>query len=178
MEPHEVIEELIDPKLLHVLRLFIQDKDADFYLQEISDETKVPVATVYRIVNKLVDLGLVTLKKVKKFKLYTCSDSATVKFLESFLMESRHILRRFISDAREIPGVTMIVLHGKEEKDRANVLLIGEEMDSNRVKEIVMDIFEKYKYTLSVLELTDEQFSQMAQMGLYSGEKRVMWRRE
>ncbi|NOZ80959.1 MAG: helix-turn-helix domain-containing protein [DPANN group archaeon] len=177
MEPTEVIEQLIDSKLLRILRLFIQEKDTDFYLKEISDRTKVPVASVFRIVNRLVLLGLVTRKKIRRFKLYTCSEDKSVRFLESFLMESRHILREFLVEAKEIPGVNMIILHGKEEKDRANILLIGEHIDSAKVKELVAQTHEKHHYTLSVLELTEQQFGQMAQMGLYAGEKRVMWRK-
>ncbi|NQV08241.1 hypothetical protein HQ529_00125 [Candidatus Woesearchaeota archaeon] len=177
METIEILDQLFDKKILKVLKLFIVDKEKEFYLREIAKETRVSVATCFRIVNKLVELEVIKQIKIKKFKLYKFNDNDITKFLETFLKEEKQILNIFVKRVVQISGVESVMLHGKESRDKANVLIIGENIDSNELKRISAEIKEKYKFNVAALALTREQYQQMTAMGLYSGEKRILFRR-
>jgi len=178
MEKTAFLEQLFDPKTIKIIRLFMEDNEKEYYLQEIAKEVKVPVASVFRIVNRMVSLDIVELVKIKRFKLYRLAQNEKVKFLESFLKEGKQIVEFFVDHVRKLDNVESIILHGKEMKDRANVLILGENVDQGEVKQICGDILSKYKFTVSTLVLSKEQFVQMTRMGLYSGEKRSLWRRQ
>jgi len=76
-----VFEELIDAKLLKILKLLLKHKDQQFHLHKIAQETNIPVATVFRTINKLVKLDLVEQTVIGKFKLYTIAHNKKTKEL-------------------------------------------------------------------------------------------------
>ena len=102
MEEINVLEALFDPKILKIIRLFLNEKENQFYLREISNKVNVPVATTFRIVKKLLKLGLIEEIKIKKFKLYRVKESSNIKFLESFIREEKRILDLFIDKIRKL----------------------------------------------------------------------------
>ncbi len=177
MEDINILEGLFDTKILKITRLFINEKENQFYLREISKKVNVPIATTFRIVKKLLKLEIIEEIKIKKFKLYKLKESLNTKFLESFIREEKRILDNFVERIKQIPGVNSLILHGREMKDRANILLIGESIDSNQIKQICADIKEKYNFTISSLTLTEDQFTQMSSMGLYSGDKKILYKK-
>jgi len=65
-----VFEELIDFKIMKILKLLLKNKDQHFHLHKIAQETNVPVATVFRIIRKLVKLNLVEQITIGKIKIY------------------------------------------------------------------------------------------------------------
>jgi hypothetical protein len=172
----KLLEHLFDKKMLKILRLFLADKDRQFYLREIAKQTKVPIATTSRNVDKLIKLELIRLIMINKFKFYQLNnDNPNIKYLESFLREETRIIDIFIDSAKKLPGIHSIIEHGDIGKDRASLLVLGDGVDAAELKTIVADIKEKYKFTISYLTLTQEQFNQMSQIGLYSGEKKVLY---
>jgi DNA-binding IclR family transcriptional regulator len=125
MEPTQLLEELFDKKLFAVLRFFISNPNQEFYLREISLKTKVPLATTFRIINQLVKLEIVKLNQVRKTKLYSWAVNKNTKFIESVILaEKKTILESFIERIKH-PEVDMIILHGEEAKDKANILVIS-----------------------------------------------------
>ncbi len=174
MEEISVFEELFDKKVIAILKILFKDSTKEFYLQELSHEAKVPMATTLRILNKLNKMEIVEISKVSRFKLYKLKDNKKVKFLASvFKMETR-ILDKFIEEIKVLPGLKQVILHGKEHSDRANILLIGDELDTGEIKRICAEIKEKHQFTINPLSLTENQYEQMSQMGLYSGQKKVL----
>jgi len=171
----KLLEELFDKKVLKILKLFLSEKNNEFYLREISKLSKVPVASTYRIINRLTGLNLIAEKKIKKFKLYKLNRNNNVEFLESFLKEEKRIVEIFVELAAKIPSVESLILYGRELKDRANILIIGEDIDSNLIKNICGEIKEKYNYIISPLTLAKAQFNQMTNMGLYSEKKETLY---
>jgi len=172
-----LLEELFDKKKLSILKFFLQNKDKEFYLRELSKETSIPIATTYRIVRKLVKLEILKEIKIKKFKLYKINESKDIEFLESFIKEGRRIIEMFVEKAKEIANIEGIIMHGEETETKANILLIGEGIDSNEIKKICAEIKEKYNFVITPLTLAKEQFEQMSRMGLYSGKKRVLFKK-
>jgi predicted transcriptional regulator len=175
MENLALLEELFDQNIIKIIQLFISNKGRDFYLREISKESNVSIATTSRIMFKLVKLNIIVLNKVNKFKLYTLNVNSNVKYLESFMKKDLQILDKFIESIKHFSEVDQIILHGEEMKDRANVFLIGNNINTNAIKEVVANIKEGNKFTVSALVLTKEQYDQMSQMGLYSGKKKVIF---
>tara|TARA_Y100000310_G_scaffold258947_1_gene267501 strand:- start:544 stop:1083 length:540 start_codon:yes stop_codon:yes gene_type:complete len=173
----KLLEELFDKKVLKVLKLFLADKDNEFYLREVAKLSKVPVASTYRIITRLTALDIIDEKKIKKFKLYKINQNKNTEFLESFIKEDKRIIEKFVELASNIPNVESLILHGTEQKDRANVLIIGENIDSNLIKNICGELKEEYNFTVSALTLAKAQFKQMSDMGLYSGKKKTLFER-
>ena len=175
MENLGLLEELFDRYTIRIIQLFLSNKEETFYLREVSKQTKVPLATTSRIINKLLKLNILKLNKLNKFKVYSLNNNTYVKYLESFMKKDVQILDKFVDSINHFSGIESIILHGDEMKDRANVLLIGNNIDTNAIKEVVANIKEGSKFTVSALVLTREQYDQMSQMGLYSGKKKILF---
>ena len=91
MHDENLLENLFDSKSLRVLRLFIDDKNNEFYLREISKKSNVPVTSTFRIVAKLKELKLIDQIMIKKFKLYRLAETDNAKFLMKLLMHHKSI---------------------------------------------------------------------------------------
>ncbi len=174
MENAQLLQELFDSKILAILKLFFKHADRQFYLLEISKESGVSSATTFRIVNKLAQFGVVDQIKVAKFKLYKLSQNDNVEFLQNFIREDIQVMKMFINNIKSIENIEAVILHGKETPNRANVLIIGNNIDSGKIKSLCLFTREKYDFTISSLTLTREQYEQMSQMGLYSGQKKIL----
>ena len=175
MDTGQVLEELFDRKLIAVLKVLFSDTGKLFYLQEVSKASGVPMATCSRILGKLGRLGIIEVSAISRFRLYKMSPGKKAEILARLFKQDAKVLEAFIGRARKINGVGAIILHGKQSKDRANVLLIGENIDPGEVKGLCAEIKERHNFMVSPLSLTQEQYQQMSLMGLYSGEKRVLY---
>ncbi len=80
--PRYFIGELIDSKVNRVLKLFLENKKKKFYLKTISVETNVPIASVFRIVKKLVKLNMISSVSKGKLKVYRFNKINLTKLIE------------------------------------------------------------------------------------------------
>lgn len=177
MQEIEVLKEVFDDKLISVLRLFFQDSSKQFYLKELSGLSAVSLATTHRILRKLVRLGIINEVKISKFRVYQLAENEKTEFLASFIKQSLKVLELFVDMVKKISNVDMVVLHGKETDNRANILIIGGGISPDKIKAIATDVREKYNFTISYLTLAHDQYIQMSEMGLYSGKKKVLFER-
>lgn len=175
MDDLGIIARLLDQKILTILKLFANRSCEQFYLREISKETGIPVATTYRILGKLQRLRIIKLLHFKKFKLYELSNSEQANTIRKVLGASSQALKAFVDSVSRIPGVQTIIEHGTTEKSKANLLIIGDAIDASQMKRICTEILSTYNYKITHLTLTLNQFEQMNRMGLYSGEKKVIF---
>ncbi len=164
MENLDIVEQLFDSKLLAVLRKFYEFDKKEFYIRELSKKSRVSLATTFRIVRRLVDLGLVNEIKVAKFKVYRLGDNEKTRFLGQLIKKQKQALQVFVTKAKDLRGLQKILLQGKEEKDRANIILIGNNFDLTEIKQICAAIKEQFEYNVSPLTVDEEQFAQMKQM--------------
>ena len=172
-----MLKGLFDKKILSVLDILINDKsDEGLYLREIAKKSRVSPASTHRILNKLLALELINQIKIKQLKLYKINISKQTKFLHNLLKKDIRVINLFVDTIKEIHEIQAVILHG-EERDRANVLLIGEGINNAKVKEICGELQTKHKFTISPLVLVAEQYEQMIKMGLYSGKEKVIWKR-
>ncbi|MFH0874302.1 MAG: hypothetical protein V1859_00030 [archaeon] len=177
MESIEVLDELFDSKKIAVIKLFIKDDTKEYYLREVAKLTKTSPATTYRILNKLLKLKILRLIEFKKTKLYILEQNKTTEFLKTVLKIDKRVIESFVDLVKIDPNVTQIILVGKEEENRANLILIGEGINSNEIKRICADTKDKYNFTITTFMLTQEQYEQMIAMGLYPGMKKVLYKR-
>jgi len=70
-----VLRELIDSKVAKILDIFIVNKLKFFHLSMISKKSKVPVSSTFRIINSLVNLGVLEQMKVGKMKIYRLAEN-------------------------------------------------------------------------------------------------------
>ena len=175
MEPALLLEHLFDKKKMQVIRQFLAQDEREWTLQELSRSSRVPLATTYRIVRKLVDLSLIEEKKIKHLKLYVLSKSAATKYLARILETGQSALDSFIEQIKDLEQVEKVVLHGKQSKEKANVLVIGSEIPSASVNNITAKIKEQFHFTIISLVISPQQYEQMVSMGLYSGTKKELY---
>lgn len=180
MDMHKVLSSLFDEKKLNVLSVFLSDPKKEFYLQQVSDESKVPIATTYRIVNKLVSVEVLVCNKVSKFKVYHLNENATevVHILNSMVFKEKFGLLDFIKQISFVTGVDSIILHGVDSDSKASLLVLGEGIESEKIKLISFEAKEKYCYNLTYMLLSREQFEQMKLLNMITGELKVMWEKK
>ena len=99
--------------------------------------------------------------------MYNCVNNEKVAFLMEIFKQEIDPLQLFVDSVKEFQGVNEIVLQKQKGKD-INMILIGEYINSNRVQEVCDDI-NKEGFNLSFIHLTQQQYTQMSQMGLHSG---------
>jgi len=172
MVKKEVLGKLIDVKTAAILKIILNSQE-ELYLKEIALKSNVAITSTFRILHELQELGIVKRRVWKTSKVYSCEKNEKVDFLKELFHEEFDGLNDFITATKELSGVQNIILHGAQRKGKANVLLIGENIDANKVEEVCSQLREK-GYELSYLTLTKNQYDQMSKMGLYSGEKKVL----
>lgn len=175
MSKQQLIRQMFDNKILNVLDVFLKNKENQFFLKEISQQSKVSLTSCYRIVRKLVKLFVVKELKVSRFEVYQYNDVDENKFLEEIVIEEHNYIDEFVQKAKVVPGVMQIILHGIETKDKANLLVIGRGVDSGVFKPLSADYRLNKKFNISVLTLDPDQYAQMTDMGLYSGKKKILF---
>ena len=68
--------DLVDPKVRKVLAVLLKNKGKLYHLRQITIESRVSSATVFRIVPMLVSLNYISITKIGKLKLYSLADNA------------------------------------------------------------------------------------------------------
>jgi hypothetical protein len=177
VESEKLLESLFDRKILLIMRFFLNRRGQQFTLKEISKSTKVPLASTYRILIKLLELDILSKNKIKHLKLYTLNQNDKTTYLDSLLEKKKTIIDEFVEAVSKLDGLKEILLYGKEEKDKANVLVIGEGIKPESVREVIVNIKQKYNFTMTHLLLTEDQYTQMAAMNLYPGKKQLLFQK-
>ncbi|MFH1770744.1 MAG: winged helix-turn-helix domain-containing protein [archaeon] len=177
MDTQELIAKLFDEKKLKILRFFFDNPEDDFYIREISKKTRIPVATTFRIINKLRDLDIIRIKRMKKFKVYFLNRTKEVELLQDIVVQKKSALNEFVEKAGIIDEIEQIILHGKEEQEKANVLLVGHNIPVEKVKTIVIEIKEAFNFNIIDLSIEPDQFTKMSDMGLFPGRRTILFQK-
>jgi hypothetical protein len=170
-----VLSELFDKKILKVLNLFLENKAREFHLREVAKESKVPLASAFRIVSKLIGMGVVEQIVIKKFKLLKWADNEKSRKVDLVVMGRKNPIEFFIDMIKDLEGISALILYGTPDRDGANILIIGNNVDSNEIKMSTAKTKEKFNFNVTALVLNDEQFDQMNKMGLYPKTKKIIY---
>ncbi|MBU1975169.1 MAG: hypothetical protein KKG59_02065 [Nanoarchaeota archaeon] len=177
MGTENILDELIDDKLIAVLRFFIDNPEKQFYLREVAKKVKVSPASTMRIIRKLVKLEVLKEIHIKAFKLYQIEDNDIIKFLDSIISTKKNALEEFINMIKDLAGLSQVVLHGKETADKASVIIVGIDVDAEKIRQATFEVQDKYKYNIMYLTIEPAQFEQMTAMGLYPGKKVTLYQK-
>jgi hypothetical protein len=177
MEHSQFFETLFDDKILRILRIFYNNKEKRFYLREISKLADVSLTSTFRIILKLTELKVVRQLNISRFKLYKLDSNEMVDLLEPIIKEKKSVTDKFVELVRNTPGIFRIIQHGKETDSKSNILVIGEGIPPDEIKKMASVIKDNYDFNITYLTLTEEQYNQMVAMGLYSGEKKILFQR-
>jgi hypothetical protein len=66
-------------------------------------------------------------------------------------------------------------LHGEEEKDKASILVVGEDLDQNIIREKTNEIKEKYKFNIIYLVVTKCNMNKCFQWDYTAEEKLFLY---
>jgi len=80
-----LLEGLLDKKIEKILLLFLKNNSELFHLNKISNLTKVPLASTFRIINKLTKLNIIQTIKIGKIKLYKLNKNKKTTKLNKIL---------------------------------------------------------------------------------------------
>ena len=172
MVKKEVLSHLIDQKKLAVLQVILNSQE-EMYLKEIAKKSAVPITSTFRILQELAAMGMVRKKEWKTSKVYCCENNKKVEFLKELLHDEFDGIATFVERTGCMEEIQQIILHGAQKKNKANMLLIGDKIDTKAVEEVRFALNEK-GFELSYVTLTPGQYEQMSKMGLYAGEKIVL----
>lgn len=171
----EKLGSLFDSKIIAILKEFFAKPDHEFYLRELSRESKVSLATTSRIISKLENMELINVYKLSKFKAYMLADNSFVEFLSGIISVKRDPLQVFIDKVADIREVSSIILHGRKTQTEANIILIGTYFDQSYLREIIQYISNEFEFNISYLTLSEDQFETMTKMGLYHENRTVIY---
>ncbi len=156
----EVLGKLIDSKKASILRVLLHAKE-ELYLKEIAHQSRVPIASAYRILKELTKLELIERRVWKTAKVYRPCQNDEVEFLKELFDDQINPIQEFVSHVKGFSGITDMLLHGDPKK--GNIVIIGEFINQARVQEVA----ESLQGSISFLCLTPNQYAQMERMGMY-----------
>jgi DNA-binding transcriptional ArsR family regulator len=178
MEPSELLAGLFDKKKMAIIKYLLDHPEQEYGVRELAKVTRVSVASTHRILQTLLKLEVIDERKIKQLRLYRVSQNKATKFLDELLAVKKSAIEEFVEQGKRLTGVQEIILHGKATKEKANLLVIGQDVDATELARIVGTIKEQLRFTILHLLLAPDQYAQMASMGLYAGEKRSLFRRD
>ncbi|MBW3017685.1 helix-turn-helix domain-containing protein, partial [Candidatus Woesearchaeota archaeon] len=169
----EILSKLIDEKIARILTTLINNTK-EFNLRELAKASNVPPATTYRCLKKLSNLNLVDIVQINKFKLYKISGSPNARFISTFFIEKKNTVDLFVNEIKQDEKVESVILHGDSKEDKANVLIIGDKIDSTKIDSIVESLKKETEFEISFVTLDPAQYKKMTSMGLYPGKKTLL----
>jgi hypothetical protein len=168
------LEELFDEKIIKVMKFFIDNKQREIYLREISSGTSVSPASTFRIINKFLKIGIIDQKQIKKFKFYIWAKNQKTEVLESLFVKDA--LTSFVEQIKGTPGINQIILYGKKKKDQTDLFIIGEGLNKEDITKVGAQIKSDFGFNINFVIFEPEQFSKMTELGLYAREKKTLWK--
>jgi uncharacterized membrane protein len=167
-----LLSSLFDKKTVEVLKKLLL-KQGNFYIRDLSKETGVPLATTYRIVQKLVGLGVVEKKEVDKFVFYSVKkDSPVYHDVHTLVFGTS-------ADPLELFKLTLKERHNGafsayKDKD-GKIFIVSDLIKEADVAEIANYVFNKTQTKPNYIVVSRDFFQKMQDMNLINKEKLTLF---
>ena len=163
-----LLSNLFDKKTVEVLKKLLL-KQGNFYIRDLSKETGVPLATTYRIIQKLVGLGIVEKKDMDKFVFYSVKkDSPVYHDVHALVFgTSADPIELFKLTLRERHSGAFSAYKDKDGK----IFIVSDLIKEADVAEIAAYVFGKTQTKPNYIVTTRDFFQKMQDMGLVSKDK-------
>ncbi len=80
-----LLKGIIDDKILKIIQLFMTHPNELYHINKVAEETVIPVSTTFRIMKKLVKLGIIQYRTISKFKVYHLANNDKTKKLKKII---------------------------------------------------------------------------------------------
>lgn len=81
----DLFKGIVDPKILRILKLLLDNKSKFFHLTDIAAKANVPAASTFRLMSKLVRLDFIEYEVTGKMKIYRLKDSKKSRKIEEIM---------------------------------------------------------------------------------------------
>lgn len=170
-----VLEKLADERSIAILKVFAKKPDAGFTMAEVQKRTKLPAATTFRQLKMLTKQGFLAAESLKHLSIYKLAQNDLTQTVTSLLYEHPEPLQVFLERVESLSGVEEIIMTGKTENG-ANIQVVGRDVPKAQVNEVVAAVLDRYSYKITHLVVEPEQYATMVSMGLYPGQRTVLYR--
>ena len=170
-----MLRKLFDEKIITIINSFLDNPQKKFSLTEISSSSKINISTTLRIINKLVRQGIIDVELTGKSKFYKLKPSEKTHTLNKILKKEDHI-QEFIDRIKRDSRVKKIILEMKNERG-AKLLIVGNFLSGEKIRSLAEEIRSKYSFRIQFVEISEKQFSEMQDIGLYNLDRKIIWER-
>jgi len=167
-----IIKSMFDEKIVSVISEIPGKKVVG--IREVSRKTKIPVATVYRIFQKLEKSGLLKKRKNGVFSFYEVNKDSKAYFLVEKLVPKKTPVEIFttIVSKEKVEEINLL----DEGDTKANILVIGN-VKPKKIQDICDTIKKEFAYSIQPLVLTREQFERMNSLNIAPISKKVLFKK-
>lgn len=168
----KILKSMFDDKTISILSE-IPGKQT-ISIRETSRNTKLPVATVYRVFQKLEKSGLLKKKKTGVFSFYEVDNKSKAYAVVERLIPKRSPLEIFTTIVSNEKTEEIRLL--EESEDKANILVIGNAKTA-KIQEICEAIKKEFRYSIQPLVLTRAQYENMASLNIAPVSKKILFQK-
>jgi hypothetical protein len=161
MQDMEILKDLFDEKIIVVVNLFMENPEKQFYLTEVSNKTKVNVATTFRILNKLVSQGFIKAEVIGKIRLYKLEKGEKVRALMKLLRTEESPVQEFVDKISVHPRVKKIILEVSE-NNSAKILVVGDFLPQEKINKVLEEIKNNRNFKIECVEISENQYERFS----------------
>lgn len=77
----DALEGIVDDKTLRILDLFMKNPEKLYHINKVSKDSKVPLATTFRIIKRLNSNDIIESVEISKFRIYKLSQNRKTQSL-------------------------------------------------------------------------------------------------
>jgi PAS domain S-box-containing protein len=172
----DILKDLFDEKLIEIINIFLENPDKTFSLTDISNISKVNVATTFRIIRKLISKEFVIPVKIKKVSIYKLADNEKTKYLSKLLKSGTEPLQKFTEELSKNPKIKKIILESKND-DQAQLIVVTNSLLTEDIKKVCEQIKKEYNLNINFVEILENQYKGLKNFK-FDLEKKIIWEKE
>ena len=141
-----ILEKLFEsPAKVRVMRIFVRNPEETFTLPVISQKSQVRKRVVRRELGKLLNIGLVKKKTVKKVRIFfTNTEFRLLPELKDLIIKDAVASKKdLLLKAKRLGNIKLIIISGvfiNSEQSRTDMLIIGDGIKRSKLERFLTDI--------------------------------------